>query len=84
VTKEEVIRRGESAERLLGDETAMLALAEIEKDAIASWLGSNPADVNARESAYRMAQCVKLLKLRLESWRGDALVERRMNSPNGQ
>jgi len=71
-----VIRRGIAAARLLGDETLMATLAEIEAECTAAWTGSNPADAAAREDAYRMIRCVALLRQKLETWRGAAQIEK--------
>ena len=76
MSREETIRRGMSAARLLGDETLMKVLAEIEAECMSAWTGSNPQDVAAREDAYRLTRCVGLLRQKLEAWRGAAHVER--------
>jgi hypothetical protein len=76
MTREEILRRGAAAARLLGDETLMKALAEIEAECMAAWTGSNPTDVATREDAYRMTRCVGLLRQKLEAWRGTARIER--------
>jgi hypothetical protein len=76
VTSDDIIRRGMAAARLLGDETLVQALAEIEAECANTWANSNPADVTAREDAYRMNRCVALLRHKLESWRGAAQIEK--------
>ena len=76
MSREEIIRRGIAAARLLGDETLMKVLAEIEAECMSAWTGSNPQDVAAREDAYRMTRAVGLLRLKLETWRGAAHIER--------
>jgi hypothetical protein len=76
MSRDAVIRRGMAAARLLGDDTLMTVLAEIEAECMAAWTGSNPADVATREDAYRMTRCVGLLRQKLEAWRGAAQVER--------
>lgn len=75
MTKDEIIRRGTAAARLLGDETLTAALAEIEHDCIQSWTASNPSDVAGREDAYRLTRCVGLIRQKLETWRGAGQVE---------
>jgi hypothetical protein len=52
------------------------ALGELRKEQAALWAGSNPADRETREDAYRMTRCIDLLKLRLESYRADAVLEK--------
>jgi len=73
---DDIMRRGLAASRLLGDETLVRALMEIEAECAAAWAGSNPADVTMREDAYRMTRCVGLVRQKLESWRGAAEVEK--------
>jgi len=76
MTRDDIIRRGMAAARLLGDEALVQALAEIEAECAVGWANSNPADVAAREDAYRMNRCVALLRQKLESWRGAAQIEK--------
>ncbi len=76
MTREDLIRRGEAALRLLDDEIAMAALAEIGAECAGLWAASNPADVTAREDAYRLQRCVILLREKLESWAATAKIEK--------
>jgi hypothetical protein len=76
MTREDAIRRGEAARRLLEDATAQAALAEIAAECTASWADSSPADVAAREDAYRLHRCVALLRQKLEAWAAGAALEK--------
>ena len=75
MNREDTIRRGMAAARLLSDETVQQALAEIEAECTSAWIGSNPADNALREDVYRMTRSVALLRQKLESWRGAAQIE---------
>jgi hypothetical protein len=75
VSRDEIVRRGTAAARLLNDSMVREALAEIEAECAAAWINSNPADSALREDAYRMTRCVALLRQKLESWRGAAQIE---------
>jgi hypothetical protein len=76
MTRDEIIRRGDAAARVLGDDIAMAALAEIASECTSAWASSNPADAGAREDAYRMQRCAMLIRQKLEAWRGAAQIEK--------
>lgn len=75
MTRDEIVRRGESASHLLNNPTALAALDEFEKECAAAWVASNPQDVALRDDAYQMVRCIKLLRLKLQVWRDDATAE---------
>ena len=76
MTRDQILRRGDAAARVLDDDIAMAALAEIAAECTLAWANSNPADNAAREDAYRMQRCVMLLRQKLEAWRGAAQIEK--------
>lgn len=76
MTREDLIRRGEAAARLLDDPLAMRALDEIAAECASAWANSNPADVSTREDAYRMHRCIGLLRQRFAAWAASAAVEK--------
>lgn len=76
MNKDETIRRGQAANQLLGNETLVTVLAEIEAECMAAWAESNPADLAGREDAYRMTRCVGLLRQKLTAWRDAGHLEK--------
>ena len=76
MNRDALIRRAAAASRLLGDDTVLAALAEIEADCIAAWSESNPRDVEQREDAFRMHRCAGLIRQKLEAWRASGHVEK--------
>jgi hypothetical protein len=76
MTREELIRRGEAARRLLNEPLALAALDEIAAECSVAWAASNPTDTTAREDAYRLQRCVALVRQKLETWTANAAVER--------
>lgn len=75
MTRDERIRRGESAQQLLNNPIALAALDDVQADCFKAWADSNPSDLEAREFAYKLYLSVKLLRGKLGSWAGDARVE---------
>jgi hypothetical protein len=67
--------RGESAQHLLNNPTALAALDAIEHDCYAAWAGSQPDDTAGRELAYNIYLAVKLFRGKLGSWSDDAKIE---------
>ncbi len=75
MNRHEVIRRGESAQHLLGNPVAVSALDEVQQDCFEAWANSSPNDHESREFAYKLFLAVKLLRGKLNSWSDDAKVE---------
>ena len=75
MTREETIRRGESASHLLNNPTALAALDAIEEACKSSWATSKPDNTVMRDDAYQMIRCIKILRNQLEIWRDDATAE---------
>lgn len=76
MTKEQIILRGQAANRLLGDELFNAAVREIESECLERWKSSRPDDVAGREDAFRMQRCIGLLKDKLASWRDASQFEK--------
>lgn len=75
MTREDIIRRGESAKRLLGDDTAVAAWVAVQEKCAEAWADSAPHQQEIRDDAYRLSRCIKLVKLQLETWAGEAAAE---------
>lgn len=75
MTKDEVIRIGDAARRMLNDEAVDLALKTIVDDAKDRWATSRPNDTEGRESTFRMISAVDAVKAQLKRMADDALVE---------
>lgn len=73
--RDEKLRRGESAQHLLANPTALAALDEIEQSCQEAWSNSKPDDDVLRDDAYNMLRCIKLFRQQLAIWRDDATVE---------
>ena len=75
MTKDAVIRRGQAADRLLKDETALAAFEAVIEDLQDEWLRSRPDDTAAREGCYRMVHAVQAVVAKLQAWRANGLME---------
>lgn len=73
--REEIIRRGESAQHLLNNPTALAALDAIAESCKDAWACSKPEATILRDDAYQMMRCIQLLRTQLEIWRDDATAE---------
>ena len=73
--RETIIRRGVGAERLLGDESVMQALGDIEADLFTDWAATNPVNVDGREAIYRQIKSLELFQSKLETWRDQGKIE---------
>ena len=70
----DVIARGVAAERLLNDPVLKAALDEIQTTAVEMWLASKPSEADRREELFRQVKAIELLRGKLRSYRGAALV----------
>lgn len=75
LTSEQIMTRGQGAQRLLADQASREAMAALEDDFTEAWANTNPADVAGREDLWRMYRAVGLLRAKLESYRDNAKVE---------
>lgn len=75
MTRDETIRLGESAKRLLSDETAMAAIEAIEERCKEAWANSSLEQITLRDDAFTMLRFSRLLIAQLEIWRDDATAE---------
>ena len=75
MSRHDRLMRGESAQHLLANPTALAALDAIEHDCYAAWAASEPQDKDGRELAYSIYVAVKLLRGKLNSWSDDAKIE---------
>lgn len=75
MTRDEIIRRGESASRLLTDATALAAWDAIKEQCLESIYNSGPHQDSLRDDAYRLSRCIKLVRVQLETWRDEAAME---------
>lgn len=75
MSREDVIRRGESAQHLLNNPTALAALDAIEESCKNAWAASAPENTVMRDDAYQMMRCIRLLRTQLTIWRDDATAE---------
>lgn len=60
---EDVIRRGRQAAQILGSEAFVAALAEVEQDTVADWVGS--VDLAAREAAHGKIRALNAVRDKL-------------------
>ena len=75
LTREQRIRRGESAQQLLDNPLAMAALDEMQANCFERWAETSHDDVEGREFNYKLFLAVRLLRGKLATWSGDAIVE---------
>ena len=75
MTKDAVIRRGQAADRLLKDETALHAFEAVIEDLQAEWMRTHPDDTLTRESCYRMVHAVQRVVAKLQTWQANGLME---------
>lgn len=75
MTRDQIILLGEAAKRLLNDEAAMQAFAQIEADLTKEWSASRPNDTQGREDTYRVLFACQRLKAQLETMAANAVME---------
>jgi hypothetical protein len=71
----DVIRRGESATRLLADPTLAGAFADVRAEAYRLWLESGPLDIAKREEMYRVIHALEMVRAQLVQYRSDMIVK---------
>ena len=74
--RDSIIRRGQAAELILKNETAMSALGECEADLFTEWAGTNPNRPEDREAIFRQVKAMELFQAKLEAWAAAGQVER--------
>lgn len=66
MSRDEIIRKGQSAESLLGNDVLNEAFANIKNDVFARWTQSGEAQQSERESLYRYYRISDAVKRELE------------------
>ena len=75
MTRDEIIRRGESAGYLLANPSALAACEAIQAECAEAWANSGPHQQELRDDAYRLSRSIKLVRLKLETWAAEAATE---------